>query len=202
MSQSSKAGSVRLIPLALVVALAASAQAQTTWKGLHFGDSRDRVRSTLAGQGIDVAVSQEGSLESITDYQLLLPGLTRTLPLRADFRFTDAGGLMDVTLWLDVIAMKQNYAELATDDALIGFASDRLERALTDIYGSPLSTSAGCDPPAPAPTPATGAAAPPAPRPPAVCTINWHSPGQSVALDHLTRTPHLFIRYQMLAPDL
>ncbi len=182
---------MKIVTALLALALATSACAQTTWKNLHFGQNPDQVRAALAAQGIPVATSQEGSLQSTSDYQLLLPGLRRSLPVRADFRFTDAGGLMDVTLYLDLAAMRENYTELRTDESLLNFASDKLTRALTDIYAAPVSTTSECDT-----DPAALAAKP------IGCTIDWHGTGQSISIDWLTRPSHLYIRYQMLAPDL
>jgi hypothetical protein len=183
---------VKLAATVLTFALAATSHAQTTWKGLHFGQSRDDVRNALAAQHVDVETSQEGSLQSDTDYQLFVPGLRHTLPFRTDLRFTDAGGLMDITLWLDLRALRENYPEYRTDDTLLGFAADKLTRSLTDIYAAPVTTTSECD------ADPTTLAKPQ----PIGCTINWHSPAQSVSIDWLTHPTHLFIRYQMLSPDL
>jgi hypothetical protein len=182
---------VKALTLLLALTLAATAGAQSTWKNLRFGQSRDDVRNALTTQGIAVETSQEGALESTSDYQLFVPGLRHTLPLHTEFRFTDSGGLMDITLTLDIPAMRQNYNEFRTDDALLAFASDHLTRALTDIYAAPVSTTSECDA-----DPATFA------NKPTGCTINWHGSGQSIAIDWLTRPAHLYIRYQMLSPDL
>ena len=175
----------------LALTLAATAGAQSTWKNLRFGQSRDDVRNTLTTQGIAVETSQEGSLQSTSDFQLFVPGLRHTLPLHTEFRFTDAGGLMDITLSLDFAIMKQNFPSIGGDEALLNFASDKLTRALTDRYATPISRQADCDADA-----ATVA------KRPVACAINWHDPGQSVELDWYTHGPRLFIRYQMLAPDL
>jgi len=179
---------VKTLLLFLSLGLVSTAQAQATWKGLSFGQTRDSVRAALAGQNFDVETSQEGSLQSVSDYQLLLPGMRNALPLRAEFRFTDAGGLMDITLSLDFAIMKQNFPSIGGDEALLDFASQKLTRALTDRYATPISRQSDCD---------ADAA-----KRPAACAINWHDPGQSVELDWFTHGPRLFIRYQMLAPDL
>jgi hypothetical protein len=173
---------VKTLLLLLSLGLASVAHAQTTWKGLSFGESRDNVRAALAAQNFDVETSQEGSLQSVNDYQLLLPGMKNALPLRADFRFTSAGGLMDITLSLDLAAMRQSFPNIAGENALLAFASTKLTRALTDKYAAPISRQAGCSADA--------------------CAINWRDPGQSVELNWLTHAPKLFIRYQMLTPDL
>jgi hypothetical protein len=175
--------------LVFVFALTVSASAQSTWKSLHFGDTRDAVRSALAAQNFAVETSQDGSLQSVTNYDILLPGMRNTLPLRADFHFTDSGGLMDVTLSLDFPAMRRVYPSLGSDDHMLAFAADKFNRALTDKYGVPLLKRPDCD------ADLTKTANP-------VCTINWRDPAQSIELDWFGHTPRLFIRYQMLSPDL
>jgi hypothetical protein len=179
---------VKTLILLLSLGFVSTAQAQNTWKGLHFGDNRDNVRAALTAQNFEVETSQEGSLQSVSDYQLFLPGMRNSLPLRAEFRFTDGGGLMDVTLSLDFAIMKQNFPSIGGDEALMAFASDKLTRALTDRYATPIGRTADCD--------ADSA------KRPLTCAINWHDPYQSVELDWFTHGPRLFIRYQMLAPDL
>jgi hypothetical protein len=171
--------------------LAVSAHAQTTWKGLNFGQNRESVRAALAAQNFDVEVSQEGSLQSVSDYQLLLPGMRNPFPLKADFHFTDAGGLMNITLSLDLAAMRQNFSYVGNDEAMLLFAATRLQRALTDRYFAPLDAANDC---------ATDAAT--TAKRPLACDIHWHAPTSSVELNWTTRSPRLYIRYQMLAPDL
>lgn len=183
---------MRLLTAALSLALAASAAAQTTWHNVHFGETRDQVRSELEAQGFPVETSQEGSLQSTSDYNILLPGMRNTLPLRADFHFTDAGALMAVTLSLDLPAMRRVYPSLGGDDALLAFAYDRFNRALTDKYGMPLFTRPEC----------TADASTLAKIPSPVCSVNFRDPTQSVELSWLQRPYRLFIRYQVLASDL
>jgi hypothetical protein len=182
----------KLKALLVTILLTVSASAQTTWKNLHFGDTRDVVRSALAAQNFAVETSQDGSLQSVSNYDILLPGMRNTLPLRANFHFADSGGLMDVTLSLDFPAMRHIYPNLRGDDVMLAFAADKFNRALTDKYGIPLFKRAECD----------ADAVTLAKTPNAVCTINWRDPAQSIELDWLTHTPRLFIRYQMLSPDL
>jgi hypothetical protein len=169
-----------------------SASAQTTWKNLHFGQNRDDVRAQLTAENFPVETSQEGSLQSVTNYDILLPGMRNTLPLRADFHFTDDGGLMDITLSVDFPAMRRTYPNLGGDDVMLAFAADKFTRALTDKYGIPLFKRPDCD----------ADAATLAKSPSAFCTINWRDAAQSVELNWFPHSPRLFIRYQMLAPDL
>jgi len=177
--------------LLLLLTLATTAAAQTTWHNLHFGASREEVRSALTAQSFPVETSAEGSLQSVSDYQLLLPGMRYALPFRADFHFTDAGALMNIVLSLDIPSMRQNFATVGNEEALMLFAASRLNRALADKYGPPLDSQIDC----------TADAATLAKRPVA-CTTNWRDIGQSIELNWVTRVPHLFIRYQMLSPDL
>jgi hypothetical protein len=178
--------------LLLALALTATSSAQTTWKNLHFGPTSNKVRAQLASESFPVETSQDGALQSVANYDILLPGSRRTLPLRADFHFADDGGLIDVTLSLDIAAMKRTYSDLGGDEMLLAFAADRFTRALTDKYGIPLSKRPDCD----------ADAATLAKQSTALCTINWRDPDQSVELNWFTHAPRLFIRYQMLAPDL
>ena len=177
--------------LLLFLTLTTTATAQTTWHNLHFGQSRDEVRTALAAQSLPVETSAEGSLQSVSDYQLLLPGMRYALPLRADFHFTDAGGLMNIILSLDIPSMRQNFASIGNEEALMLFAAARLNRALADKYGPPIDAQSDC----------TADATTLAKRP-VVCTTNWRDPGQSIELNWVSRVPHLAIRYQMLSPDL
>ena len=177
--------------LLLLLTLTTTATAQTTWHNLRFGASREEVRSTLAAQNFPVETSAEGALQSVSDYQLLLPGMRYALPLRADFHFTDAGGLMNIILSLDVPSMRQNFASVGNEEALMLFAASRLNRALADKYGPPLDSQSDC-----AADAATLA------KRPVACTVNWRDLGQSIELNWVTRIPRLFIRYQMLSPDL
>lgn len=183
---------MRFLTAALSLALTLSAAAQTTWHNVHFGETREQVRSELQAQGFPVETSQEGSLQSISNYNILLPGMRNTLPLRADFHFTDAGTLMDVTLSLDLPAMRQAYPSLGGEDALLAFAYDRFNRALTDKYGVPLFTRSECT--------ADPAALAKIPNP--VCTVNFRDPTQSIELTWRQRPGHLYIRYQTLVSDL
>ncbi|MDE1162733.1 MAG: hypothetical protein PW792_12405 [Acidobacteriaceae bacterium] len=179
--------------LALAVALLsmsgfAHAQA-TTWHNLHFGETRDQVRTDLTAQGIPVESSAEGALQSTSDYDLFLPGLTNTLPLRSSYHFTPNGGLMDVTLTLDLPAMRRNFAELASDDALIRFASDAMAGALAGRYGAPIYRSPACE----------GES-----KEANTCAIFWNGSEQSILLERTAspRGQHLLLRYQMLTSDL
>jgi hypothetical protein len=179
-------------PLLLILLLTGTISAQTTWKNLRFGETRNQVRAQLAAENFTVETSQEGALQSVSDYDMLLPGMRIALPLRADFRFTDDGGLMDITLSLDFAAMKRNFPDVGGDEQLLAFAAERFTRSLTDKYGIPLYKRDTCD----------ADAATLAKTPSAQCTINYRDPAQSIELNWFTHTPRLFIRYQMLAPDL
>jgi len=175
--------------LAALLLCALPAGAQTTWHGLSFGMSRDDARSLLASQGIQVENNNDGDLEGTGNAQIMLPGLTQTIPVRPELRFTEAGGLMDVTLSLDFTAAKQNLTQYHTDIDILAFVADRTTRALTAKYSSPIFSTPGCDNDPHGSTSLD-------------CTTTFHATGQSVAIDWANHPAHLFIRYQMLSPDL
>lgn len=183
---------MRTLTAVLVLALSFTAAAQTTWHNVHFGETRDQVRSELQAQGFPVEQSQDGSLQSTSDYNILLPGTHATIPLRADFHFTDAGALTDVTLTLDLPGMRQTYPNFAGDLERLQFAYEHFNRALTDKYGVPLSISPDCT--------ADGAVLAKIAYP--TCAVNFRDAAQSIELGWGHRPGRLYIRYQMLASDL
>jgi hypothetical protein len=160
--------------------------AQTTWKGLHFGEQRQDVRTDLHAQGLDVELSQENSLQSTADYELALPGLLHTLPMRANFHFDDHDQLADINLVLDVAGMRRYWAVLGPDEALMNFAEEKLLEALSGRYGAPLYRSPDCEKAA------------------AACMVYWRGQDQVVEMErgpgaHGSR---LMVRYQPLATEL
>jgi hypothetical protein len=171
----------------LACTLALPASAQLTWKNLHFGQSRDEARAQLTTQNIAVQNTPDGSLQSTADYELPIPPLQHTFPMVASFHFDDAGQLAEVTLALDVPAMRRYWGTLGTDDALFTFAEEKLITALTGRYGTALYRTPTCDS-----------------DPKQSCTSLWRGPDQSIVLDRLTtpRGPRLIIRYQPLATDI
>ncbi|MDE1155594.1 MAG: hypothetical protein PW735_07660 [Acidobacteriaceae bacterium] len=180
--------------LASVPACLAQQGAPSTWHGLTFGDSIDSVRTTLNNQQIPTELSQNGSLQSTQDYALFLPGLPSTLPMLSSYHFTPNGGLMDVTLALDLPALRRSWPDATgSDDSLAAFAGERLAGALAGRYGAPLYRSAGCE----TTSPATGPSTP-------ECIVFWSGPQQTVVLErrHTAHGEHLIVRYQMLATDL
>lgn len=166
-----------------------AAHAQATWKGLHFGQSREQVRAELAAQNIATETSQEGSLQTTADYDLFLPSLAHTLPFHVSFHFTDAGGLMDVSLTLDLLGMRRYWSILGPDEAMIHFAGEHLAGALSGRYGAPLYHTPSCEPDA---------------KQNSICIVSWRGAEQTVELERLPspRGPRLVVRYQMLATDL
>lgn len=186
LSSISNVSPTRTLALAsLLLALSAAASAQVTWHDLHFGDTRDNIRAQLSAQGIPTEVSQEGALQSTGDYELFLPGLSHTVPLLTSFHFTPAGTLMDVTLIVDLAAMRHQWSDTPIADDLGDFAAQHLGGALAGRYGAPLYHSPSCD--------AQG-------KEPSTCVVFWNGPEQSIALEH--RGALVLVRYQMLAKDL
>ena len=186
LSSISNVSPMRTIFLASALLLATSAtQAQATWHNLQFGDTRDNIRAKLNAEGIPTEVSQEGTLQATGDYDIFLPGLSHTLPLLTSYHFTPAGTLMDVTLTLDLPAMRRLWSDAPVADDLADFAAQHLGGALAGRYGAPLYRSPSCDTPG---------------KEPSTCVVFWNGPEQSIALEH--RGPLVFVRYQMLATDL
>jgi len=176
---------VVLVPT-LVLATTGLCQEPTTWHGLHFGDTRDHIRTELNQQGIETAQSPEGTLEATQDYDLMLPGLRYPLPILSSFHFTDAGTLSDVTLTINPQSMRKVWASALPGEDLDRFASDHLAGALAGRYGPPIYRATGCD--------AT------AKSEPERCIIFWNGPNESIVLER--RSGRVFVRYQMLASDL
>jgi hypothetical protein len=180
------------LPLLLLACTltAAAAPAQTTWHNLHFGQSRDEVRAQLSTQNLSLQTTPDNSLQTAADYDLNLPGLQHPLSMIATFHFSDAGTLADVTLAVDLPAVRRYWAPLGSDDVIVSFVSEKLAIALSGIYGTAIYRSPSCDV---SPTPA-----------PAFCTSVWHAQDQTIELDRpiSPRGPRLLIRYQPLATDL
>ena len=180
------------LPLLLVLSLATAttaASAQTTWQGLHFGESRDDVHTQLTAQNLPVGTSQDGSLQSNTDYELPLPGLRHTFPMLVNFHFDDNATLADITLSLDLSGMRRYWAAVGSDEALSSFAAEHLTTALSGRYGAPLYRSTTCDA---------------EPKQGSSCVVSWHGTDQTVELEHLSTPngPRLLIHYQPLATAL
>ncbi len=178
-----------LLIVVAFTAAATGATAQTTWKGLHFGELREDVRRQLAAQNIAVATSQEGSLQTISDYDLSVPGLRYPFPMLVSFHFDDASNLADVTLSVDLPGMRRYWAAIGPEEALANFAAEKLTGALSGRYGTPLYRSTACD----AET-----------KLPSYCIVSWHGAEQTIELERGTNAKglRLLIRYQPLATDL
>jgi hypothetical protein len=179
------------LPIIVLTCLIAttSASAQATWRGLHFGESLDEVRTQLTAQNMPVATSQEGALQATSDYDLAIPGLRYAFPMRVTFHFDDSAKLADVTLALDLPGMRRYWAAIGSDEALSTFAAEKLMGALSGRYGTPLYRSTACD----ADT-----------KTPSFCIVSWHATEQTVELERGTsaRGMRLLVRYQPLATDL
>ena len=165
--------------------------AQTTWKGLQFGQPRAAARAQLESQSIAAENTLEGALQSTSDYDLYLPGFTRALPLKVDLRFVD-DHLTDVNLSLDVAAMRHNFPELGDEASLLTFAATRLTGVLTAKYGTPIARDASCD------TVAASLVKHTAPA----CVTLWRGEHQAIGLNWFDHTGRLSIRYEMLTTDL
>jgi hypothetical protein len=181
------------IPAILVfscIAAATTASAQTTWKGLHFGESREDVRAQLTAQSFTVEATQDGSLQSTADYELAVPGLRHTFPMIASFQFDDNLALADITLSLDLAGMRRYWATVGPEDALMNFAAEKLTGALSGRYGAPIYRSTACDAELK--------------QNPGFCIVSWRGSEQTVEMERAASAKglRLLIRYQPLATDL
>jgi hypothetical protein len=178
-----------LLALCLTAATTA-ASAQATWRGVHFGESRDDVRSQITAQNMPLSTSQDGTLRTNTDYDLALPGLLHPFPMVVSFHFDDPSTLTDVTLALDLPGMHRYWSPIGADEAILNFAAEHLTSALSSIYGTPLYRSSACD------------ADPKQPSP--FCILTWRGKDQTIEIERSSGThgQRLLIRYQPLATGL
>lgn len=178
---------MRLSLLTLVLCLAsATASAQLTWDNLSFGQSRDSVHTQLDNQPLAVSSTPDNNLQTNTDYPILIPGLLYPIPMMVTFRFDTSSRLAEITLSLDLPAMRHDWAALGSEEALFNFASDKLAFALAGQYGAPIFSTPTCN--------AESSTAP--------CTLQWHGNSQAIQLERTSGTRHLHIRYLPLAPTL
>jgi len=177
--------------LALLLSLclaATSVSAQTLWSGLHFGQSHDAVQAQLTNQNLPVESTANGSLQTNNDYQLPLPGLQYPIPMMVTFHFDTNSNLADISLSVDLPAMRHDWASVGTDDALYSFAADKLSLALAGNYGAPTFNSPACSVASELLT--------------APCTIQWRTSGQVIQLERVPNGHHLRIEYLPLATAL
>lgn len=173
------------LPLLLLCFATASASAQT-WDRLNFGQSRDSVHSQLDNQNLPVGSTPDGNLQTNTDYPVLIPGLLYPIPMMVTFYFDTNSHLAEITLALDLPAMRHDWASIGPDEALYDFASDKLAFALAGQYGAPIFSSNACN--------AETLTAP--------CTVQWRDPNQAIQLERIPTGHHLRIHYLPLAPTL
>ena len=177
---------MRIATFALVAALiatTAAAHAQSTWQGLQFGQTRDQARAQLATQSFQMEVSQDGMLQSVTDYELYLPGFIHPFPFKVNLRFVE-NHLTNVDLAIDPSAMHANFPEIGA--GTLSFAGSHLAQALAAKYGHPVYRDADCS----------------ATNQTADCIVTWRGDNQAISLTWFNTHPGVQIRYQMLSPEL
>jgi hypothetical protein len=171
----------------LLCLAAATASAQAPWSNLPFGESRDTVHSRLDNLNLPVSSTPDNNLQTNADYPLPLPGLLYPLPVMVTFRFDANSRLAEISLALDLPAMRRDWAALGSDEALYTFAADKFSLALSGTYGSPGFNTPACT----------------AEPPTAPCTLEWRDPNRGVI--QLERTPaghHLHIDYLPISTTL
>ena len=174
--------------LVALLALCATANAQVPWSAVSLGDTRDRVHAKLDKLNIPISSTPDTNLQTNTDFPLVLPGLLYPLPVMVTFRFDANSRLAEITLALDLPAMRRDYAALGSDEALYAFANDKLALALAGAYGPPSFSSYACN-------------AEPATTP---CTLQWRDTNKSqvIQLERIPNGHHLRIDYLPVAGAL
>jgi len=155
------------------------------WSSVTLGDTRDSAHSKLDNLNIPVSSTPDANLQTNTDFPLILPGLLYPLPVMVTFRFDANSRLAEITLNLDLPAMRRDWAALGSDEALYNFADDKLAFALAGAYGAPSFSSPACNAEAPT-TP---------------CTTQWRDANRSqvIQLERIPNGHHLRIDYLPLA---
>ena len=169
------------LPLAILLLgfATATASGQNPWRELVFGQSRDGVRSQLENANLAVESTPDGNLQSNADSPLPLPGLANPIPVMATFLFDTSAHLTEVTLSVDLPALRRDYPSLGSDEALYNFAADKLGLALAGQYGNPVFSSIACS------------AAPQT----APCTLQWRSQVLVVQLESTSAGHHVRVHY-------
>jgi hypothetical protein len=170
--------------LLLLLCLTATTSAQTPWKDLHFGQSRDSVRSQLENLNLPVESTPDTGLQTNKDYPLVLPGLLYPIPIMATFHFDADSRLAEITLAVDLPAMRHDLPSPTSDEALYSFVADKLAFALAGEYGAPIFSSPTCN------------------TENSPCTLQWRDPNQLIQLERIPGTRHLRIHYLPIATSL
>jgi hypothetical protein len=170
------------LPLAILLFIlsAATASAQVPWSSVSLGDSRDGAHAKLDNLNIPVSSTPDQNLQTNSDFPLVLPGLLYPLPVMVTFRFDSNSRLAEITVALDLPAMRHEWAALGSDEALFNFADDKLAFALAGVYGPPVFSSLACNAETAAP-----------------CTLQWRDNGrnQVVQLERIPTGHHLRLIY-------
>ncbi|MGA8938609.1 MAG: hypothetical protein WB439_05525 [Acidobacteriaceae bacterium] len=159
---------------------AAAACAQSPWPaGVSLGDSRDNVRIALDRDNLPAGSTPDGSLQTNSDYPVSLPGLRYPIPMMLTFAFDTNSRLAEMTLSLDLPAMRRDWAAVGSDEALYNFAADKLAFALAANHGAPIFSSPSCNSATDAP-----------------CTIQWREINRlTIQLERIPNGHHLRIHY-------
>lgn len=172
-----------LVPVVLLSSLALNAQ--TTWKGLKFGMSRDETKKVLAEY--DLQPNENKDLVSRTDYVLNPPQMDANWPFKIRLQFNPAGKLNIVLLELD--SDKEIADKRTTNrESAVGVTAGMLLSVFTDKYGNPIKSQGQV----------RGIRS--------FCSKSWSTTGQSVSLfwsfDGPPMDTKLFIQYTVTPDDI
>jgi hypothetical protein len=167
--------------LLLTLTLSFTTASAQTWGGVSLGQSRDAIQTQFTDANLQVSSLTDGDLQTNTAQPISLPGLLYPLPMMATFHFDAKARLAEVTLSLDLPAMRRDYAALGSDEALFNFAAEKLAFVLAGEYGTPAFSTPSCN--------AETTTAP--------CTLQWNQPParQVIELERIPSGHHLRIRY-------
>lgn len=93
----------------------------------------------------------------------------------ATFHFDADSRLAEITLSLDLPAMRHDWPSLGSDEAVYNFAADRLALALAAEYGAPAFSTCNAEN--------------------SPCILQWRDPNQVIQLERIPATRHLRVHY-------
>lgn len=181
------------------VALFTSASfGQSTWGGLQFGMSQNKVAQVVKQKGMTIGSSGQVPETSALQppYLLLLPGLEKTIPFTVNLFFPQ-GKLTKVELRLDTGTW---ITEIGNTYSAVSLVNDYVRKALMAKYGPSFTQTGSCDPDK------TDIVDAMVQDDSVSCNESWHGDGQLVSVfwwyDKLAKTYVYFLSYEKAPSDL